>query len=52
MRADWHVPYDRAAKAHAMLGNWKRAVDFCRGGERAASARARGCGGGGVRDAA
>ena len=21
-----------------MLGNWKRAVDFCRGGERAASA--------------
>ena len=38
MRADWHVPYDRAAKAHAMLGNWKRAVDFCRGGERAASA--------------
>ena len=38
MRADWHVPYDRAAKAHAMLGNWKRAVHFCRGGERAASA--------------
>jgi len=38
MRADWHVPYDRAAKAHAMLGNWKRAVDFCRGGERAARA--------------
>jgi hypothetical protein len=38
MRADWHVPYDRAAKAHAMLGNWKRAVHFCRGGERAARA--------------
>lgn len=36
MRPDWHRPYDRAAKAHAMLGNWKRAVDFCRDGERAA----------------
>ena len=35
-RADWHRPYDRAAEAHAMLGNWKRAVAFCREGERVA----------------
>jgi hypothetical protein len=39
IRPDWHRPYDRAAKAHAMLGNWKRAVDFCRDGERAARER-------------
>jgi hypothetical protein len=39
IRPDWHRPYDRAAKAHAMLGNWKRAVDFCRDGELAARER-------------
>ena len=37
-RADWHRPYDRAVDAHAMLGNWKRAISFCREGERAARA--------------